>query len=470
MASLDATQVLPAPVWHDPRVHLLDDLWLLTIFAILLAVGLPWFVNSFAIEVAPVLFGLLALAGVHIAFTSLAQPARRPSPWRRPALALLHLGGVVLVGFVWQHAGGLQNPLFLGVFALPVIGAIFISRWQPYVVAVLAIVVVAAIALIQAPELRWYASGLSNIGASLAALFGRQDAEVGTPFPGFYAPTGYFVVMLEVFAVLLFACAAAAEYLGSVFERLHAHVAVARAEAERGHELWASLIENLPVPALLVDVNSLQVVSTSDAFTASPCASGEPALGRNLLEAIHPSYPEVLQELISGPGGSAEHVVLHVGEELRIAELHVRHIAQRGRRLALLVIEDSTETFGIRSALDVAEQAILVVDARDRVLAFNKPAAALFSDTRVGADATQLLAQAGAAPRWWEPGLSGRRKMHVRIMPRVFQVTSSALTLPGEEQQVCVIAFQPVARAEVTDRTGSAGSVQLAASTMVRPR
>lgn len=33
----DATELLPAPSWSDPRVHLLDDTWLLTIFAILLA-------------------------------------------------------------------------------------------------------------------------------------------------------------------------------------------------------------------------------------------------------------------------------------------------------------------------------------------------------------------------------------------------------------------------------------------------
>ncbi|MDE2262927.1 MAG: hypothetical protein KGL45_10415, partial [Gammaproteobacteria bacterium] len=102
-------------------------------------------------------------------------------------------------------------------------------------------------------------------------------------------------------------------------------------------------------------------------------------------------------------------------------------------------------------AVEAAEQAIVVIDAQDRVLAFNRPALALFSATRVGADASALLAQPESPPRWWDPGVTGRRKMHVRIVPRLFQVTSTAVSLPGEQERLCVIAFLPVARAEVLE-------------------
>ena len=57
MKMLEATQVLPAPAWEDPRAHLLDDIWLLTIFAILLGVGVPWFVTSYDIEIGAALIG-----------------------------------------------------------------------------------------------------------------------------------------------------------------------------------------------------------------------------------------------------------------------------------------------------------------------------------------------------------------------------------------------------------------------------
>jgi PAS domain-containing protein len=463
MKPLDATQLLPVPTWTDPRLHLLDDLWLLTIFAILFAAGVPWLVSSLEMQIGAALLGLLALTAIHVAFTMLAAPAQGRHAGRRNALSLLHAIGVVVVGFVWHYSGGLQNPAFLTVFVLPVIGAIFLSRWQPYLIAAVAIVVAAAVAVSEAPELRWYVSGLDPAGAWLTGLFGRPAAEAATPFPGFYAPTGYFLVLLEVFAILMVASAFAAEYLGTVFDRLHAHVSAARAEAERGQELWRNLIEELPLPAVLIDASSHEVVARSAALAA--VASTE---GRKLSEILHFSYPDIVEELVSGAGGSAQHVALRTGRELRMARIRVQHLAYRGRRLALIVIEEMTEAFAVRAAFDSAEQAILVIDAQDRVLAFNKPALALFSGTHPGVEAAKLLSQPQAQARWWEPGLTGRRKMHLRILPRIFQVTSTAVALPGEEERIVVVSFLPVARAESQDIAQLGASAESAL--LARPR
>jgi len=448
MRSLEATRLLPAPTWTDPRVNLLDDLWLLTIFAILFATGVPWLASSFEMQIGAALLGLLALTAVHVAFTVLAAPARSLPAGRRGTLTLLHAVGVAIVGLVWHYAGGLQNPAFLMVFVLPVTGAIFLSRWQPYLIALIAMLVVGAVALSEAPELRWYVSGLDPAAAWLTGIFGRPAAEAATPFPGFYAPTGYFLVLLEVFAILMIACAFAAEYLGTIFDRLHAHVTDSRAEVERAQELWTTLIEELPLPAALIDAGSLEVVAESAALATLSCTEGAPAVGRKLAEVIRFSYPGIVEELVSGAGGMAQHVALRTGRELRLAHVRVQHLAYKGRRLALILIEETLEGFAARAALDSAEQAVLVIDAQDRVLAFNKPALALFSGAHVGADAARLLSQPQAPPRWWEPGLTGRRKMHLRILPRIFQVTSTAISVPGEEERIIVVAFLPVARAE----------------------
>lgn len=449
MRSLDSTQLLPVPTWNDPRVHLLDDLWLLTIFAILFAAGLPWLISSFDLRLGAALLCLLALAAIHVGFTLLTAPTADINRRRKSALATLHAVGVVVVAFIWHYAGGIHDPAFLLVFVLPVIGAIFLSRWQPYLIAILAVLAVSAVALSESPELRWYAGGLAPQASSLVRLFGGMSA-ADEPFPGFYAPPGYYVVLLQVFAVLMLACAFAAEYLGTVFDRLHGDLIAARAEAERGQQLWAALIEELPLPAALVDARTLQVVAASAELSAI-AADGASAIGRKLAEAVHFSYPEIVEELVSGMGGTAQHVVFHRGGDLLLALVRVQHIPYKGRRLALILIEQTTEAYAVRGALDVAEQAIVVLDSRDRVLAFNKPALALFSATRRGADAAVLLAQPDAAPRWWEPGLTGRRKMHIRILPRVFQVTSTAVTLPGEQERLCVVAFLPIARAETLD-------------------
>src|SRR5579875_897796 len=305
MKPSDSTQLLPAPTWTDPRVHLLDDLWLLTIFAILAAAGLPWLVSSVS----------LALTAVHVAFTVLDTPAAGALPiGRRRALALLHAVGVVVVGLTWHYAGGLQNPAFLIVFVLPVVDAIFLSRWQPYVAAAVAVLPVAAVALAEAPELRWYASGFDPIGPWIIARLGAGGAAADTPFPGFYAPAGYYLVLVEGFAVLMLACAFAAEYLGAIFDRLHAHVAAALREAEHGRELWSSLIEDLPRPAMLVDAATTQVVAESAALAPGGWTR-QPAIGHRLAEVVQFSYPEIVEELVTGAGGTARSEERRVGKE-----------------------------------------------------------------------------------------------------------------------------------------------------------
>ena len=449
--NVESTQLIPRPVWENPRVHLLDDVWLMTIVAILVATGVPWFASGFEVDVGMASWGLLALGGIHVAFTVLASPNRAHGKWRDRALTLLDILGVILIGFVWEHVGGLQNPMFLMVFALPVVGAIFLSRWHPYLIAAVSVIAVVVVALSQAPELRWYASGLLGSDAWLAWLFGNQSEAPQPSFSGFYAPSSYLIVLFEVFTILLFGCAVAAEYVGTIFERLNAHIVMARTEAERGQEMWAGLIERLPMPALLIDPDTLRVVASSEHAGIYLRAGELPLEGRPLFEALKFSYPDIVQELIVGSDGGAPATVIRVGEQLRVTHIRVLHVAHKGRRLALLTIEDATEVFCLKAALDTSEYAAFVIDARGLVLAFNKPAGGLFGGAEVGADAGQLLAQPDAPPRWWDPGLTGRRKMHVEIGPRIYQVTSSAISLAGEEERIFTVAFLPVARAGTAD-------------------
>jgi len=459
MNDSNAAPPLPgALIWRDPRVHLLDDTWLLTVFAVLFATALPWLISGLDIDFGATAAGLLALAAIHVAFA--AMSGRSAGKRAARTLAALHALGVVAMAFIWQHAGGLHNPMFLAVFILPVIGAIFLSRWQPYFKAALAAVAVTLVAASEAPELRWYAPGLNAAADWIGGLLSGGRGGGNLPFTGFYAPAEYFVVLLEVFVIVMFACAVAAEYLGTIFDRLHAQVSVARAEAERGQDLWSALMAHLPSPAFLLDAETYEIICASAPALSKFGGEQSSIVGRDLFQVICFSYPEVVQELISGAGGVAKPCMARLEDRLIVTEVRVQHIVQKGQRFALVTVDDSTEAFCVKAALDLAEHAAVVVDSQGRVLAFNKPARALFSALELDQDIAQLLPQSDPSSRWWEPGLSGRRKTHMTVMQRVYQVTLSSLALPGEEARLYVIAFLPLARVAAAEQV-AAGSPRL---------
>jgi PAS domain-containing protein len=432
-------------------MQLLSDIWLLTIVAILIATGLPWFANGFEVDAAAASWGLLAVGGIQSAFSILSFRAWLQRRWHDHLCTLLAATGVILIGYIWQHVGALQNPAFLTVFVLPVTGAMFLSRRHPYLMAAVSVCVVLIVALAQDPELRWYASGLLGSDAWLTGLFGRQSSVAQRYFPGFSAPSSFLTVLLEVFSIGLFACAVAAEYVGIVFERLSAHTALARSEAQRAQELWSELVERLPLPALLIDPANLRIVACSN-FAGTYLGGGEmPLEGRKLFKALRFSYPDIVHELIVGADGAAPLTVIRVADQLRVTQVRVLHVVHKGQRLALLSIEDGTEVFHLRAALDTSEYAALVINTQGRLLAFNKPAGWLLAGAQVGADAAQLLSKRDSSQRWWEPGLSNRRKMHIEIDQRVYQVTSSATTLAGEQERIFTVSVLPVAKGSTSD-------------------
>jgi PAS domain-containing protein len=430
-------------------------MWLLTILAMLVAIGIPWLSSGFEVQIGAASWGLLALGAIHVAFNILASPTPYVGRWRDYALTLLDVIGVALIGFVWAHVGALQNPLFLAVFVLPVTGSIFLSRWHPFLLASLSVLVVDIVALAQAPQLRAYLRGWLGGASWLVDSLGRYSAPQ-VSFPGFYVPTDYLVVMLEVFAVVVFACAVSSEYVGTIFERLLANRSLARADRERAHESWALLIERLPLPVLLIDPSSLRIVGCSDAARSYLRSDEQPLEGRDVFEVVRFSFADLVQGLIAEASGMPSLTTLHLADEVRLTQVKVLQVVHKSRRLALLTIEDVTEAFFLKAAWDTSDYAALVVDALGRVRAFNKPAAALFNGIEVGVYADRFLSHLVAGLPWWDPGLAQRRKMHLEIDSRIYEVKSSEIALPGVEQRLSSVSLLPVARADPLDETRGA--------------
>ena len=456
------TRVIPVFNWLDPRAHPLADTWLLTIFTILLAIGLARVAGGLEIDFAVCALGLLALAVIHVGFAVVgARMAARPE-LRTRLLTALHLLAVVAVAFIWQRSGGLQNPLLLAVFVLPVIGAVFISRWQPYVTAAVSVVTVAVMAAGQGPAAasHGYLPGFGAAAQWLSSIGGGLEAD--RPFAAFYAPAGYYAVLLQVFAVVVFGCAVAAEYLRTVYDRLNAQTAMARSETLRSRGLWSALVEELPLPAALVDAETHEILCASAAGIARWRTREGAIVGRQFFEVVRFSYPEAIEALIGGRDGVEPLCIVHTGEQLRATEVRVQHIAQDGRRLALITVSDSTEAFCVRAALDAAEHAALVVDAAGRVLVINKPARAVFPEVKAGSELARLVPEGGAGAAWWDPGMSRCKKLHLTVARRIYRVTATAVALPGENERLYVVAFVPAAAVAGADRSATVPAVALA--------
>lgn len=450
-ATVDNAPSDSAAEWTASQAKLLQDTWLLTLFVVLLAVAVPWFVGGLQIDFAAASVALMALAAIYVVLVLTGESQAPSSTMRRRLITLLHMAGVVGLGWLWVRSAGLENPAFLLAFALPVIGAAALSRWQPYATAVLAIAVVSLGALAQAPELRWYAGGAHGVLSWLNSWFGATAQADESVLPGFYAPVAYDVVLLQVFAILVLGCAVAAESMGNAFEKLLEHLRVARGDAARREELWTRLLLQLPLPALLVEAETQQILLTSRQLR--PFWTGEEILeGRGLFDVFKSSYPERLQELISADGGVADAVVVQLHEGVRVARVHVRHVVFDGRRLALVMMEDTTDAFCTAAALDAQEHPFLVIDEQGRIVAANKPARALFPEISAGSEAQRVLVRANpagaSASRWWEPGLTGRRRMHMTLLRRMYLTTCTTVALPGGDQALYVVAFAPLLPAE----------------------
>lgn len=472
MSDRSPTQILSPLDWLDPRAHALGDTWLVILFTVLCAIGLPWLLSGVQLDLADCALGLLALAILHAALAVVApRLAARPRA-RARTLSALHALGVVALGFIWQRAGGLQNPLLLAVFVLPVIGAVFISRWQPYLTAALSIVIVCVLAAGQAPldaTAPWTLQELHVAAAWLVSAV-RLSGSSGGPFAAFYAPAGYYRMLLLAFAVAQLGCAVAVEYLRTVFDRLQTQVAMARGETLRSQNLWSTLVEELPLPALLIDAETREIIGASALAQSRWRAREQALIGRELFDAVHFSYPEAIEALIVGRGGVEPLSIVRADGRLLATEVHVRHFAESGRRLALVTVSDITEAFCTRAALDAVEHAALVVDAAGRVLALNRPARAVFPDAQPSLYLSQLLPAAITGSAWWIPGMSRCTRISLTVQRRVYRVTSRAVPLPGEEERVYVIAFMPAAALPEAERTGIGEGGVTTMSAAVRQR
>ena len=86
----------------------------------------------------------------------------------------------------------------------------------------------------------------------------------------------------------------------------------------------------------------------------------------------------------------------------------------------------------------------MVINTHGRIVAVNRAASALLPDAVLGNEASRVLARSSAASRWWEPGVTGRRRIHVTLARRAFLATATQVPVPGEQEALYVLTFTPL--------------------------
>ena len=200
------------------KMHGLGTLWLFTLTAALVAVALPWFLRALEVHLAPVAWSLFAGA---LACWLAGTLAKR---WSRRglliAMTLQQALGILLLVFVWHLGGGLANPVFLVIFALPVAaGSWLLSGWARRIPALLAVVSPAALAFMESSDLRWFSLQVGLPVERLAELLPELHP-AAAPFPSLAPSPSYQFTLIATFTVLIAALAWFSGHLVAAAARL----------------------------------------------------------------------------------------------------------------------------------------------------------------------------------------------------------------------------------------------------------
>lgn len=420
------------------RKQVLDDGWLLMLVAVAAAVGIPWFLRSSQVDLGPVTWAVFLYGAGYLAVSRAIELYVGPRA-KVPAFVALQVVAVVFLASVWHLAGNLQNPMFLMAFALPVVAtACVLPGAAALLLAALSVVAAIAVALVNAPQLRWY---MSQIGIPVEALplplQGAQQA-----FPGLDMPAAYLFLMLVTFAVCLFAVALLSHSVAALLRDLQARLDASAAAITQAHSLAAEVIGAAPHPTVLVYTDTLNVAQASATFLARMELLPESLPEKNLLGLVDFAYPEVVAELVAGEGGEVPLALYRVGGVAHLARVHVSIAHHAGARYACVTLEDVHQRVFGQAALDAASPALLVIGAGERVRAFNPAAAKLLPELREGIDAALLFGRdAGADGGWWVLGPRAQRERPVVVAGRECQARCTSVDI-GQHERVTVIQLQ----------------------------
>lgn len=359
-----------------------------------------WALGATGVSIPFVFLALFICAGTTLGMETILERSRR---WAAFAYAI-EAGQVVRVlalTIAWHLSGGIDSPALLVAFVPPMLGAIFATRTTlPWVTAAAATSLTLATALLESPEMRWFAL---QRGAPVHWLIARMPVDgLGRAAGGALAdhdPAAGITALL-LFAAVMISLAWSARPLIGCLHRLW--------EIESGKGAWSDELETLramirdnPTPVAVVDPDDGRIVAASRSFYVRMLVRRDAPADRTLFECLSFATERTIRNLVATPSDEPVLARYAVGTEERTARIQVHSLVLEDARYTAVTVNDCDELAYMAMAIDSMRDPLLIVRENAQVAYFNAAAKRVCPYLHFGMDAAQVPSIGSPLAGWW---------------------------------------------------------------------
>jgi hypothetical protein len=397
----DADVMAPSPLVQDELLHGVEAGWLGTIVVAFCATGLSWLLGTVELNVTLVLWSTFGCAASGL----VVDVALERFESRVGSGLAAELGNVLKIfalGALWHALGGIDNPMFLLVFFLPIIAAAtLLLRRLVVITAVLSAAVVDGIALFESSELRWYLVHRRPSLESVFSMFPERGAGRVSPFLGVTIGPEFQFVVLLVFTLLVLAAALLSCWLVTRWAALADRFETASPVHHDSADLFRSVLRENPAPTVVVYADSGQIVEASRSFLNQMLIGREALAGKTLFDCVSFADPPSVRALLTERSAKLAFATFQVGREWRTAGIQCHRVRLGGIDYAVLSLIDRHALWYLWKVCDGLDHAILVIRDGSEIVYFNAAAQALCPGLYFGMEPTMFLETQDNSASWW---------------------------------------------------------------------
>jgi len=387
--------------------------WRAVVIVVSAAMGISWFVGAVQIDGAAMFRSLFECAGAAVSIDLVLHQLASRFGFKY-ALLVGHVQKIVWLGVMWHQLGGIYNPMLLVIFFLPLLStAILLMRLEALLTACAATAVVVSIALVEAPELRWYLGQLGLPFAAPLSVLSQSGVRHTVPFVGIEGGPEFYIVALLVFTSSMFGAAILSRSVSTRLLGLMERIRLAAASQHEPRELFRAALRDNPIPTALVFPDSGQIVDASRSFTNQMLLDRDTLSGKTLFDCLTFIDPHSVQTLLLLDVGELPFARYRIGNEARSARVRSHRIRFMDGAFAVVSVEDVNALSYLSQVGNAFGDPVLILRGDHDVVYFNEAARELCPGLYFGMDVKRLL-DVPRSELWVpgddEPGLATIRK------------------------------------------------------------